>query len=239
MAQAADLAPTGTLRAAWLALNPVQGKVDASGKATGVVPELVAEMARRLNVPFALVNCPDAGQVIAHIKDHSADIGFLAYDKERAADVDFAGAYELMFNAYIVGAGAPFQKSAEVDRAGTRIGAVRGQTQEQFLSSTVKNAKMNIFATMPPQKELEKLFAAGEVDAFGVNRARAEDAAASSNGALRALPDNFLVVEQSLVVPKGDKVKTAEIERLISELRADGFVKQTIERSKMAGVAAK
>jgi hypothetical protein len=98
---------------------------------------------------------------------------------------------------------------------------------------------MNIFATMPPQKELEQLFAAGEVDAFGVNRARAEDAAALSNGALRAMSDNFLVVEQSLVVPKGDSAKTAEIDRLISQLRAAGFIKAAVERSKMTGVAAK
>jgi polar amino acid transport system substrate-binding protein len=237
---AAELAPTGTLRAAYLGLNPVQGKVDpATGKAVGVVPDLVAEIARRLKVPFTLISAPDAGQVIAHIKDHSADIGFLAYDKERAVDVDYAGAYELMFNAYIVKADAPLQKSADADRAGLKIGAVRGQTQELFLSANVKNAKMRVFDTMPPQKELERLFAAGEVDAFGVNQARADEAAAASGGKLRATPDNFLVVEQALVVSKGDAAKAAGIERVIAELRANGFVKAAVERSKVSGVAAK
>jgi polar amino acid transport system substrate-binding protein len=239
-AAAADLAPTGTLRAAYLGLNPVQGKVDPStGKATGVVPDLVAELARRLNVPFVLIPAPDAGQVIAHIKDHTADIGFLAYDKERAVDVDYAGSYELMFNAYIVKAGSPIAKSAEADRPGLKIGAVRGQTQELFLSANIKSAKMRVFDTQPPANELERMLTSGELDAFGVNRTRAEELAAASGGKLSAVADNFLVVEQAVVVNKNDAAKVAEIDRLIGELRANGFVKAAVERSKVKGVAAK
>jgi polar amino acid transport system substrate-binding protein len=240
LAVGADIAPTGTLRAAWLGLNPVQGKVDAvTGKTTGVVADLAGEIARRLNVPLALIAAPDAGQVIAHLKDGSADIGFLAFDAARAAQVDFSGSYELMFNAYVVSAASPLQKSADADRAGVRIGAVRGQTQELFLSANVKNGSVHVFQTMPDQADLEKLLLGGELDAFGVNRQRAEDAAAASTGKLRALPDNFLIVEQAIVVNKGDAAKLKQIDAMLAELRASGFVKAAVERSKIAGVAAK
>src|SRR5262249_20126437 len=48
----ATLAPTGTLRAVFLGSNPVHGRVDGStGVATGVVPDLVKELARKLGVP--------------------------------------------------------------------------------------------------------------------------------------------------------------------------------------------
>jgi len=246
LAFAADLAPTGTLRATYLGLNPVQGKIDsATGKPSGVVPDLVAEMARRLNVPFTLIPAPDAGQVIAHLKDRSADIGFLAFDAARAAQVDFSDSYELMFNAYVVPAASPIQKSADADRAGMRIAAVRGQTQELFLSANIKNATMKIFDTMPAQPELERLLQSGEVQAFGVNRQRAEDAAAASGGKLRAIPDNFLIVEQAVVIDKTNAIdktnsaKLAQINQLLSDMRAAGFVKAAVTRSGVTGVAAK
>jgi polar amino acid transport system substrate-binding protein len=236
----ADLAPTGTLRAAYLGQNPVQGKMDpATGKSSGVVPDLVAEFARRLNVPFKLIPASGAGQVIAHLKDGSADIGFLAFDAARAAEVDFSDSYELMFNAYVVSGTSAAKKSADLDREGMRIAAVRGQTQELFLSANVKNARVRVFETMPSQAELEKLLTTGEVNAFGVNRQRAEDAETSSSGKVRALPDNFLVVEQAVVVRKNDRAKLAEINQILAEIRANGFVKDAVERSKVTGVAAK
>ncbi len=240
LAVAADLAPTGTLRAAWLGLNPVQGKVDpGTGKTTGVVADLAGEIARRLGVPLTLIPAPDAGQVIAHLKDGSADIGFLAFDPARGAQVDFSESYELMFNAYVVSAASPLRKSTDADRAGIRIAAVRGQTQQLFLSANMKNATVRVFETMPSQADLEKLLLGGEVDAFGVNRQRAQDAAIASGGKLRALQDNFLIVEQAIVVNKGDAAKLKRIDAILAELRASGFVKAAVDRSKFAGVAAK
>src|SRR5262245_33633346 len=76
------LAPTGTLRAAFLATNPVHGRVDAkTGAITGPVPDLVKELAGKLGVPYTLIPSPGATEVIGHLKDHTADIGFLAFDE--------------------------------------------------------------------------------------------------------------------------------------------------------------
>jgi len=233
----ADLAPTGTLRASFLGLNPVQGTVDPkTGVITGPVADIVKELARKLGVAYALLPQPNAQQVINRLKDGTADIGFLAYDEKRAADVDFAGSYALMYNAFVVAANSPIQKTADADRAGIRIGAVRGQTQELFLSSNIKNGQVRVFETMPPQAELEKLLLSGELQAFGVNRQRAESAAAESSK-LRALPDNFLTVEQALIVEKGDPAKLAQIDRLIDELRSSGLIQAALDRAKLSGVA--
>ena len=68
-ARAADLAPTGTLRAAFLGTNPVQARTDPkTGEVTGPIADLVRELARRLNVPFKLIPAPNAQGVIAHVQ---------------------------------------------------------------------------------------------------------------------------------------------------------------------------
>ncbi len=88
---------------------------------------------------------------------------------------------------------------------------------------------------MPPQAELEKLLLSGELQAFGLNRQRAETAAAAS-AKLRAIPDNFLVVEQALIVEKGDPAKLEQINRFIDGLRASGFIQASLDRAKISGV---
>ena len=233
---AADLAPTGTLRAAFLGANPVQGHIDAqTGAITGPVADIVKELARKLGVPYKILPAAGATGVIGLLREGKADIGFLAYDEVRAKEVDFAGPYALMYNTYVVAADSPIQKASDADRAGVKIGAVRGQTQEVFLRANMKNGEVKLYDTQPPQPELERLLVSGELQAFAANRQRMEDAAAKSSK-LRALTDNFLVVIQEIVVEKGDPAKLAQIDALIDEMRTSGLIKASLERAKIAGV---
>jgi polar amino acid transport system substrate-binding protein len=235
----ATLAPTGTLRAVFLGGNPVQGRVDAkTGIATGTVPDLVRELARKLAVPYVITSAPDARGVIDAVKNRTADVGFLAYDETRAQEVDFGAAFAVMLNSYLVPAGSPIQKSADVDRAGVRVGAVKGQSQELFVSSHMKNAQVRLFQTVPPQAELETLLASKEVDVFAINRQRSLEAQAASGSRLRALSDSFLEVDQSFVVEKGASAKLQLIELFVAEVRDSGFIKASIERAKVSGVEA-
>jgi len=135
-----------------------------------------------------------------------------------------------------VRADSPIQKSGDVDRTGVKVGAVKGQTQELFVSSHLKNAQVRVFPTMPPGPDLENLFSTGEVDVFAVNRQRALDAQTSSASRLRALADSFLEVEQCFVVGKSDRSKLDAIERFVVEARTSGFIKGSIERAKLTGV---
>ena len=231
------LAPTGTLRAVFLATNPVQARVDAkTGDATGPVPDLVKELARKLGVPFKLTPIPDAAGVIDALKNQTADIGFLAYDESRAREIDYGAAFAIMFSSYLVRANSPIQKTSDVDRTGIKVAAVKGQSQELFVSSHLKNAQVRVFPTMPPQAEVETLLAGGEVEAFAINRQRALDAQSASAGKLRALTDSFLDVDQSFVVRKGDRAKVEAIEKFVNEVRASGFIKQSIDRAKLSGI---
>jgi polar amino acid transport system substrate-binding protein len=200
---ATSLAPTGTLRAVFLGGNPVHGRVDPqTGTPSGTVPDLVAELARTINVPFVIINAPDAAGVIGALKGGKADIGFLAYDGTRAREVDFGAPFVTMANSYLVKANSPMMKSGDVDRSGVTVAAVKGESQQLFVSSHLKTARIRLFDTMPPQAEVDTLLTSGAVDAFAINRQRSLDAQAASAGRLRALEDSFLDVDQCFVVEK-------------------------------------
>jgi polar amino acid transport system substrate-binding protein len=206
---AADLAPTGTLRAAFLRTNPVQGRIDPQTKSvTGPVADLVQELARRLGIPYAIIPAADARAVIDLLNAHDADIGFLAYDAPRSADVD---------------------------KAGLRVGAAQGQSQSIYLKDNLKGAQVKILPAMPSPDELQKMLVAGDLDAFGANRQRLMEVA-SAHANLRVLPDNFSAAEQSIVITKGDRSRLDVLNRFMADACASGLVKTSLDRAKLTGV---
>jgi polar amino acid transport system substrate-binding protein len=234
---ASTLAPTGTLRGVFLGNNPVHGRVNAAtGETTGPVPDLVRELARRIGATPKVIPAPDAAGVIAALNNGSADIGFLAYDETRAREVDFGAPFVVMLNSYLVKAGSPIRSSADVDRAGVTVAAVKGQTQELFVSRHLKSAKIRVFQTMPDQAEVERLLTSGEVDVFAINRQRSLEAEAASSSKLRALADSFLDVDQCFVVAKGGRAKLEAIAPFMAGINASSFMKSSIDRAGLTGV---
>ncbi|MEP7084140.1 MAG: transporter substrate-binding domain-containing protein, partial [Betaproteobacteria bacterium] len=75
----AEMAPSGTLRAAINFGNPILAKKDvATGEARGVSVDLARELGRRLGVPVRLVLYTAAGKVVEGLKTGEWDIGFVA-----------------------------------------------------------------------------------------------------------------------------------------------------------------
>src|SRR5260221_20125 len=136
----------------------------------------------------------------------------LGYGATRAREVDFGAPFVVMLNSYLVKAGSPIRSTADVDRAGVTVAAVKGQTQELFVSRSLKHANVRVLPTMPAQAEVERLLAAGEVDAFAINRQRSLEAEAASDAKLRALRDSFLEVHQVFVVTKASRARLDAIE---------------------------
>ena len=84
LAFAEDIAPGGTLRAAYLANNPAQSVRDpVNGEIRGASADLARELARRRNVPIVLIPLPNPPTVIEAVAKGDADIGFVAYAPER------------------------------------------------------------------------------------------------------------------------------------------------------------
>ncbi len=229
------LAPTGTLRAVFLASNPVQGRVDStSGAVTGPAADLVREVAGRLNVPFSIRGLDGVPAVMTAVTQGTADIGFLAFDATRAEQVAFSQPYSVGHNAYIVRQDSPIRTVAEADRAGVRIGVGAGDAVDLHLSRTLTQAQI-VRPTDRTMEQAVRMLAAGEIDAFAANRQRLAEALAVAPN-LRLVPGSVLGVQQSIVVRKDNTAAVSTLNRFINELRDSGFLERAISRANLAGV---
>jgi polar amino acid transport system substrate-binding protein len=232
---AAELVPTGTLRASFIDTNPVQGQVNpTTGGTYGIGPDLAREPARRLGVPARVSAAPGVAGVLNSVKNGDADIGFLAFDPARAVEVDYSAPYSLGQNTFIVLETSPIKSVTEVDRAGIVLGATQGDAGELYLSRTLKNAKVDRNRGGDMDLAL-KMLKSGEIAAYGTNRQRLADLAAKAPG-LRLLPDNFYGVEQCIIVRKGNTALLQVVQKFLDEARASGFTAAAIERAGIAGV---
>jgi len=233
-APANELLPTGTLRVAYIGSNPVQGTADPkTGELRGPAHDLTRELARQLGVPFKLNDAGRGPAVIESVKKGEADIGFVAYDPQRAQDVDYAQGYSLVQNSYIVLEDSPIRSVGDVDRQGIRIGVPARDSGDLFLTRTLKNAELkrtdgNVDAAVA-------MLRARDIEAYASNRQRLNEATSRMSG-VRLLPDNFYGVEQAIVVAKGNAALLARINRFLDEARASGLVAEAIKRAGVVGV---
>jgi polar amino acid transport system substrate-binding protein len=235
---AVQIAPTGTLRAAFLGDNPALGRVDAkTGNVTGPVADIVKELARRLGVPFTLFPASGTPDIIARLNAATSDIGFFAFNANRAKDVEFTPPWLLMPNSYIVRSDSPIQKVADADRAGTHIAAVRNDTQDVYLSANLKNTRVDAVDKMPAPEEIEKMLLEKKIDAFAANRQRLFGIA-EAFPKLRVVGDDYFVAGQAIAVVKGNVERLAALDLLLEDVLATSVVKDSIDRAGLHGVNA-
>ena len=135
------LVPTGTLRASINLGNPVlaQGTPE---EPRGITVELARELAARLGVPLELLCFTAARDSFAALVDERADVGFLAIEPAREAEVAFTAPYVVIEGVYVVPADSPVATAADVDRPGTRIGVKRGTAYDLYLTRTLEHAEL-------------------------------------------------------------------------------------------------
>ncbi|MGH9145590.1 MAG: transporter substrate-binding domain-containing protein [Vicinamibacterales bacterium] len=232
----AIVAPTGTLRAAYLSGNPAQGIKDpATGTVRGVAVDLARELARRHSVEVSLIGVATPQDVIEAVQGGTADVGFVAYNPERAGPVAFSQPYMLVQQTFVVLQDSTIRSIADIDRPNQKIGARKGDSIALYLARTLKRAQL-VNTVQAGAAEIKQMLASGQLDAFGANRQRLSDVLPEVTG-LRLLPDDLYGVEQTLIVPMGkpDVLKIAN--EFIDDVRRSGFLQSSIERSGVVGIA--
>jgi polar amino acid transport system substrate-binding protein len=224
-----DLAPTGKLRAAMNFGNPVLVQKGPNGEPVGVTPELAAALAKRLGVPVEFVTYTAAGKVFDGATKNEWDIGFIAIEPVRSAEVEFSPPYVIIQGAYLVQKDSPLKDVAAVDAPGMKIGVGLGSVYDLYLTRTLKNA---VLIRNP------KGGAAGGVEPFleqhldaaaGVREAL--DTYAKDHPDTRLLPGSFEEIRQSIGTPKGRTAGAAYLRRFVEEMKANGFVADALKRS--------
>jgi polar amino acid transport system substrate-binding protein len=200
----------------------------------GPAAEITRELAKRAGVPFSVTGAKGVDGVLESVKNGQADIGFLAFDAVRAAQVDFSQNYSLAQNTYLVTENSPIKSVADADRAGVRIGVAARDAGDYFLTRTLKAATL-VRNEGGVGDAVVKALLAGELDAYAGNRMRLHEAAQKTPG-LRLAANNFYGVEQSVIVPKGETTRLAIINRFLDEARASGLIADAIARAGLVGV---
>lgn len=234
-AQAQSELPRNLLRATYIAANPVQAFVDKqSGELRGPGAALSAHLAERLGLKLEIKGVAGPQAVIDTVKKGEADIGLVAFDPVRAAEVDFSAPYAVGWNSYIVLAASPLKSVREIDRSEIVVGVAERDAADFFLTRELKAAKLK----RNPGGNLDaayKWLVDGEIQAYAANRQRLSEFVKRTPGA-RVLPDNFYGVEQAVAIAKGNAVLAKAVADAIGSARSGGVLASAIEKAGLVGV---
>jgi polar amino acid transport system substrate-binding protein len=229
---AAELAPTGVLRAAINTGNMllVTGRDDA-GDPAGVAPDLAREVAARLALPIRFTPFARPADLADAAADGVWDIGLIGAEPARARKIAFSEAYAEIEACYLVPAGSPLMAVADVDRPGVRIAVAAGSAYDLWLDRNLKHASL---VRSKSTAEAEAVFAAQGLEVLAALREGLQASQGRLDGA-RILPGRFMAVQQAVGTQKQKPAAAAFLGSFIEEAKASGLIARLIDRHGMTG----
>ena len=227
---ARDLAPTGALRASINLGNPVLAQGSPS-EPSGVTVDIAREVARRLGVPVSFVCFDAARKSFEAMTSGDADLCFLAVDPARAGEVAFTAPYVVIEGVFVVPAGSPVRSAADVDREGVRVGVKDGSAYDLHLTRTLEHA------TVVRGDEGVDVFVAEGLE-VGAGIREPVTAFVAGRDDLRLLDEPFMQIRQAVGTTRTRSAQTVDfLHDLVEELKASGFVADSLARSGQRGAA--
>jgi polar amino acid transport system substrate-binding protein len=229
---AAEIAPTGVLRAAINTGNMllVTGSDDA-GDPVGVAPDLAREIASRLAVPLRLVPFARPADLADAASDGVWDIGLIGAEPVRARKIAFSQAYAEIEACYLVPAGSPLRAVADVDRPGVRIAVAAGSAYDLWLDRNLRHATL---VRSKSTAEAQAVFAAKGLEVLAALREGLLPTQGRLEGA-RILPGRFMAVQQAVGTQKEKRAAAAFLGAFVEEAKASGLIARLIDRHGMTG----
>jgi polar amino acid transport system substrate-binding protein len=230
----ADLAPTGTLRAAINYGNAILATKDrATGQSRGVAVDLMHLIGARLGVPVAIVPYDRVAVMGDAAPTGVWDIAFLGSDPAREKLMGFTAAYLEIEATYLVPGASPLRTAADVDGDGVRVAAPARANYELFLSRNLKRATL---VSTPSADAAFEMLAAGRVEALaGLTQSLL--GLAPKLPASRLLGGRFMGVQQSIAVPRGRDAGLRYLRAVVEDAKQSGLVTRAIERTDAKGVS--
>lgn len=227
------LFPTGKLRVALIASNPVLVTRGADGSLGGVSVAVARTLAARLGLPIELKPYDNPARYNESLTTDDWDIGIAARDPARAEHLAFSVTFMEVDNGYVARAGAAPTTAEEVDRAGVKIAVAQGSAPHAVLGRLIKNAEIiPVPGGFEPARET---LATGKVDVYGENLHLAHRIADALPGA-RVLPGRFNVVQMAIGVRKRAASALPTVDELVNGMRSDGTVAKAIAEAGLRGV---
>src|SRR5262245_54576130 len=229
----ATLYPTGKLRAALIAYNPVLVARRADCSLGGVSVAVARAFAAHLGVPIELKPYDNPARYNESLATDDWDIGLAARDPSRAEHLAFSATFMEVDNGYVARPGAAPTNAEEVDRVGVRIAVAQGSAPHTVLQRLIKNAEI-----VPIPGGFEPARAAlstGKADVYGENLHLAHRIGDALPGA-RVLPGRFNVVQMAIGVRKRAAAALPTVDEFVTRIRSDGTVQRAIAEAGLRGV---
>ena len=229
----AELAPTGSLRIALIAVNPLfvtQGTPPGETRGMGV--EIARRLAARIGVPMKPVLYPNVAALMESTGRREWDITCLPVTPERANLMNFTAPYMLTESTFLVPPASDARGIADLDRPGKTIVALARAAHEGWLRANLRSATVVTASTQAVAMQMMK---EGKVDAFGSTTAALTESLPLLPGS-RLLPGSFLDAPIALAVIKVRPAADAFAYEVMEQLVADGTIRELIERERLVGV---
>jgi polar amino acid transport system substrate-binding protein len=231
-----DLAPTGKLRAAINFGNSVLAQKSPNGEPRGITPDLATALGKRLGVPVEFVTREAAGKVFEALAAGDVDVGFIAIEPARSAQVEFTAPYVIIEGTYMVWKNSALKAVADVDKPGIRIGVGLASVYDLYLTRTLKNATI-VRAKIGGGGAGIIPFVNDRLDAAAGVRQPLDDYA-KDHADVRVMAGHFQLIQQAMGTPKGRMAGTKYLAAFVEEMKATGFVADALKRSNQVAVVA-
>jgi polar amino acid transport system substrate-binding protein len=231
---AAELAPTGTLRAGINLSNflLVTGRAP-NGDPVGVAPDVAAEIARRLGVKIELVKYKSPGALADAAGTGAWDIGLIGAEPQRAETIAFTPAYVEIVATYLVPAGSELKAIGDVDKPGIKIAVTGRSAYGLWMERNIKQATLVRSDTLDAAFDD---FVSQKLDALAGLEPRLLSDVEKLPGA-RILAGQFTAVQQAVGTPRKNVSATPWLRQTIEELKASGFVASLITKHNVKGLS--
>jgi polar amino acid transport system substrate-binding protein len=228
-----ELTPTGKLRVGVNLGNFLLVQRNPDGTIRGIVPDLAAELARRLGVPAELRQYEKVGEVADGAKKGEWDVAFIGAEPQRAAEIDFTAPYVEIEAMYLVPAGSPIRSIAEVDRKGVRIAVAARSAYHLWLERNLRNAELVVGDSIDGSWQR---FVNEKLEVLAGLKPKLLQERDKLPGS-RILEGRFTAVQQAIGTPKGRPAGAAYLRKFAEDVKASGLVAELIARHKIQGLS--
>jgi polar amino acid transport system substrate-binding protein len=223
------LAPTGKLHVGVLMVPYFAIEDVSTRQIKGVIPDLGAELARRIGVSHELMRMKNPAEMITLFLDGNIDVTFIGITDDRAAVLDFGPVLLNLRTTFLVPAGSSINSIGDVDRPGVRILVPQRSAQEAHLKQIISKATIIPVAVENPRPAVD-LIVAGQADVFSHVVPMLASAQRSLPGS-RILPGSYYNVPIAIGYQKGAPAVVTEFaKKFVADVKASGFLAQALAR---------
>lgn len=225
---ATEIAPGGKLRVGMISIAVLGGVAEPVARFFG----------QKLGVPVEPVMYPNPDAYLESFGKGEWDIAIGPRVLAPADKADVTSDLWAIDLIYIAAPEANFPDIASVDRAGVKIGTIRGAPSDRILTRQIRAAEIVRIPLSPTiAADVAQLLRSGKVNVFGADSGVGYPATLALPGA-KIVPGAFGTVLVAAALPKGSPKETRTLlAGLTDEAKRAGVVQRAIDAAHLKGVS--